>query len=93
MSFGLISIERLEVLTPPTPLEPPPDITGKPSTTNNGWLFPEIEPEPLMVIKVEEPASPDELFINTPDVEPESELIKSAFGFLEISSPSTVCTL
>ena len=58
-----MSIDLLEVLTPPTPPDPPPEIIGIPLTTNKGWLFPVMEAEPLIVIKVDAPASPEELTI------------------------------
>jgi hypothetical protein len=90
ISSGFKSIERLEVVTPPTPPDPPPEIIGIPLTTNKGWLLPVIEALPRIVIKVEAPASPAELIIETPEVRPAKLFTISAFGLPERMSLLTV---
>ena len=49
-------------------------VIGIPLTTKSGWLFPEREETPRMLILAEAEGPDEELRIFTPDTFPESEL-------------------
>lgn len=57
---------------------------GTPSTMNNGWVFPEIEFKPRMLMFVPEPEIPLVWLIVTPDAFPDNTLA---------TSPSALCSI
>src|SRR5688572_12522134 len=97
MSFGSKSEIRLEKAPPPVK---PPDpsvelkslLYGIPSTTNNGWLFPNNDEFPLMVMRVELPGAPLEPTMFTPGTFPDMALNGSGSETCTSLLPETVST-
>ena len=73
MLLGSRSKKRLEEPCPPW-VKPPLvlvfELNGTPSTTNKGWLEPEIEEYPLIMMFVPVPDTPEVAVMLTPGILP-----------------------
>ena len=65
------------------------ELNGTPSTINNGWLDPEIEVNPRIIMLVAEPDTPLAALISTPEALPFSTLPTSPSAFCSKSSAPT----